>query len=378
MSPVFLQLSRHFQSSSSSSSLPYLSPSSLSRFSDLSESEKARTSSPVIDVEGNPSFKVEINGKETILSVSEITVKFLRSLFLTAKDFLSGVPISGSVLSIPLFYSSSQISALKSAATQAGLIVLQLIPSPGAALVAYGLTSQREDGGLPSHPDEDGLANGDGSVKDYSKGKELDRTILVLDMGGTSTTSTLLSSNSGLYSILESSSDLALGGRNVDDSLVEYLAKEFTKKTKINIGKEDRRAWQKLRNEAEVTKRALSASGSAQCSVESLAEGCDFSASVNRVRLGMLANPIYGKVLDVVKDSLKKAGLQPVQVDEVSQSIGSRSCRDGSSLTFEIGRREMRDWKMESWLSTRSENFLSFLRKKLVIYSSFSQTLHTY
>ena len=183
--------------------------------------------------------------------------------------------------------------------------------------MAYGLTSPKEGGLLPSHPDEDGMTNG--TAKPYAVGKNLDRTILVLDMGGTSTSSTILSSNSGLYTLINTQENLSLGGRDVDDALVQYLSKEFTKKTKVAIGKDDRRAWQKLRNEAEFTKRALSASGSAQCSVESLAEGVDFSSSVNRVRLDMLAGPTYAKVLGVVKESLKNAGLEPVQVDEVSK-----------------------------------------------------------
>jgi heat shock protein 1/8 len=278
-------------------------------FSELKEGEKKRVSSPVIDVDGVPSFKVQIDGKETILSAHDVAVRYIKSLFTTAKDFLSGVPIAGAVLSIPVNFTPKQISALKQAATEAGLIVLQLISAPAAALTAYGLTSPKGSE-LPSHPDgEEG--------QPYLPGTELDRTVIVVDVGGTSTSVALVYARSGLYTILASQVNPSLGGVTIDDALVTYLSKEFTKKTKIPIEAGNHRAWAKLRNEVEVTKRSLSASNSAQCSVESLADGVDFSQSVNRLRIDMSARKVWEEVQELCDKVLKSKGLEAAYVDEV-------------------------------------------------------------
>lgn len=285
-------------------------------FSDLSEAEKKRTSAAVIDSNGTPAFKVEIDGKETTLTVHDVAVRFLRSLFLTAKDFLSGVPIAGAVLSVPQWFPEAQISALKKAAEEAGLIVLQVIPASAAALAAYNLTAPQGPGQLPAHPD--GVEGAP-----YNVGKELDRNVVVVDMGGSSTDITVLSARSGLYTTLAYLHDSTVGGSTLDAALVNFFAKEFTKKTKITIRDDDKRAWAKLRNESEFTKRALSASNSATCSVESLAEGMDFTGSVNRMRFDMLAGAAYGKVVGGVEKALKEAKSEACQVDEVVLAGGS-------------------------------------------------------
>ena len=72
-----------------------------------------------------------------------------------------------------------------------------------------------------------------------------------------------------------------------------------------------------------MTKRALSASNSAQCSVESLAEGIDFSGSVNRMRLNLLAGNVYAQAQADMRRALEEAHLDACQVDEVVFAGGS-------------------------------------------------------
>lgn len=285
-------------------------------FAELTDAEKKRNSAPVIDSNGAPAFQVEIDGTQTVLTVHEVSVRFLRSLFLTAKDFLSGVPIAGAVLSVPQWFPQQQISALKAAAEEAGLIVLQVIPSSAAALAAYGLTNPQGPGQLPAHPD--GVEGAP-----YAPGKELDRNVVVVDMGGSSTDVALVAARAGLYSTLAYLHDATVGGATLDAALVAFFAKEFTKKTKVTIADTDKRAWAKLRNESEFTKRALSASNSATCSVESLAEGIDFTGTVNRMRFDMLAGPAFGKVVAAVEKVLAQAKVEACQVDEVVLAGGS-------------------------------------------------------
>ncbi|KDN45480.1 actin-like ATPase domain-containing protein [Tilletiaria anomala UBC 951] len=289
------------------------------KFSQATEADKKRISSPLIDVgDDTPGFEVEINGEKTKLSAHQVAVRYLNSLFLTAKEFLSGVPIAGCVLSYPPFFSSTQMEALKKAAQEAGLIALQLVPTSAAALVAYNLTSPLPGGQLPAHPDGEAAESAE-----YPSTKVLDRNVVVLDVGGSSTDVTVISARAGLYSVLAYVHDAALGGATIDDAMIQYFAKEFTKKTKVAIEAGNTRAWTKLRNEVEVTKRALSASNSAQCSVESLAEGIDFSGPLNRMRLDMLAAKVYDGAISAIKQALKEAGLEAAHVDEVVLAGGS-------------------------------------------------------
>ena len=297
-------------------------------YSDLSEEEKERKSASVLDVNGVPSFEVEINGNKTILSAQDVLVRFIGVLYNAAKDFMSGVPIVGAVLSTPLWYSDSQNAAVADAAKQAGLHLLQLVPAPAAALTAYGLTMPKPTGELPSHPDGE-------KGEPYAPDKILDRNVLVVDFGGTAIDVTVYAARAGIFSQLAYEHDKSIGGRALDDVLVQHFAKEFHKKTKTAIGEHDARAWAKLRNEAEGTKRALSASHSAQCSVESLAEGLDFSGSVNRTRLNVLASGIYQTAVADVQKAIAAAGLESCQIDEIILAGGaSRLAGLAEQLSF--------------------------------------------
>lgn len=285
-------------------------------FSELEEGEKLRKSAQVLDINGTPSFEVEIEGTKSILSAHDVLVRFIGVLYGAAKDFMSGVPIIGAVLSTPLWFTDAQNEAIEAAAKEAGLHVLELVSAPSAALAAYGLTSPKATGDLPAHPDgEQGVP--------YAPEKTLDRNVAVVDFGGTSLDVTVFAARAGVYSQLSYVHDKTVGGRALDDVLVQHFAKEFSKKSKVAIGENDARAWAKLRNEAEVTKRALSASNSAQCSVESLAEGIDFSGSVNRMRLNLLAAGVYQKAVANVQKAIEQASLEPCQVDEVILSGGA-------------------------------------------------------
>lgn len=286
-------------------------------FDKISEADKKRVSSPVVDLAGQPGFNVTINGKPNQLTVAQVAERFIAALYGSALDFLSGAKVAGVVLSYPPFFTAPQISALKSAAEAAGLNVLQLIPAPAAALTAYHLTTPGPHGALPSHPD------GDQHTVEYDPTQVLDRNVVVLDVGGTTTDVTVVAARAGLYAERAYVHDVSAAGVAIDDALMKHFAKEFTKKSKVTIAEDNKRAWAKLRNEVEVTKRSLSASNSAQCSVESLADGIDFTATINRMRLDMLASPIYLNAVKQVERALDQAKLEPANVDEIVLAGGT-------------------------------------------------------
>ena len=83
----------------------------------------------------------------------------------------------------------------------------------------------------------------------------------------------------------------------------------------------------KLLLEVEASKRTLSVSTSANCAVESLAEGMDYSGVVNRTRFDLISSKVYQSITDKALEAVKKAGLDPVEIHEVRPgSFGHEPC----------------------------------------------------
>lgn len=213
----------------------------------------------------------------------------------SAADFL-GQRIQGAVITVPSHFSQEAQEALIKSAEAAGVHVFQLLEDAAAASLAYSSLE---------HP------------------PTADRTSLVLDLGASSLDLTLLSIKQGLVHEIAASHTPHVGGDAIDDKLVAFFAKEFTKKTKIPLSPSstdatDLRALTKLHLAVEHTKRTLSASpGAASCSVESLKDGMDFTGTINRLRFDVEMKPIYTQVVDAIKQLLESAEIDAALLDEV-------------------------------------------------------------
>lgn len=250
-------------------------------------------SAKIVDSNGEPAFTVTINEQQVTLTAHQVAVRYLKVLLQYATDFI-GRPVTAAVLSTPSDFTSAQTAALVKAAEEAGIKVAETITEAGAALSAYASTVITE-GVAPA----------------------ADRNAVVLDVGGSSTTVTVVAVRDGLFAPLSTVSESGLGGDLFDAKLVDWFGKEFTKKTRIPLEASNHRALMKLRLAVEMTKKSLSASNTAPCSVESLAEGMDFHGSVNRMRFDLLASSIYASIVDKVEAALAEAKLDPLQIQQV-------------------------------------------------------------
>lgn len=260
-------------------------------------------SAPIVNSSGSPAFTVLIDGKPTTFTAHQVAVRYLKVLLSYATDFL-GRKITGAVLAIPSNFNKAQIEALKAASEEAGIKVLQTVTEAAAALTAYHSTLLVEED------------------KKVAGAARVDRNSVVVDVGGSSTTVTVVAVRDGLFAPLATVHDSALGGDLFDAKLMDWFSKEFTKKTRIALTADNHRALMKLRLSVEVTKKSLSASNTAPCSVESLAEGMDFHGSVNRMRFDLLSASIYAGIVSKVEEALKAAKVDPVTVNEVSSEHG--------------------------------------------------------
>lgn len=266
---------------------------SLCSYDEVKDVKQPCNSAPIVDSNGQPAFKVQIDGTETVLTAHECAVRFLRVLLSYATDFI-GRPITDAVLTVPSNFSDAQAKALLAAAEEAGIKVVQTVPEAASALTAYAATELAGREALP-----------------------IDRNTVVLDVGATSTTATVVAVRDGLFHPLSSVSESGLGGDLFDEKLMDWFGKEFTKKTRVAVEPSNHRAQMKLRLAVEVTKKSLSASTSAPCSVESLAEGMDFHGTINRTRFDLLASSLYSRIITKVEQAIEQANLDPLNIHEV-------------------------------------------------------------
>ncbi|KAA1108857.1 Hsp70 protein that interacts with Zuo1p [Puccinia graminis f. sp. tritici] len=262
-------------------------------------------SAPIINKDGQPAYLIkpcageEANdgSAEQVLTVTDIATKYLSTLLKYAQDFIGRKP-DAAVLSVSEGFGDKQIEALRSIVEdKLDVKVLQFITEAGATAVVADLGNARL--GKPSP----------------------DGNLLVLDVGGSSTTATVMSRRNGLVISLASSTNHQLGGNHFEDQLMDYFVKEFNKKNKTTLNISDEKNHKsaiKLRLATEVTKKTLSASNSANCSVDSLFDGYDFSGSINRMRCDLLLSKSYAQIMQLVSDTLASSKLQK---EEITQAI---------------------------------------------------------
>ncbi|KAL8740570.1 MAG: hypothetical protein Q9184_008473, partial [Pyrenodesmia sp. 2 TL-2023] len=240
------------------------------------------------------------------ITVSEITTRHIRRLASSASDYL-GKKVNAAVITIPTNFTDAQKQALSTAASAARVDILQFIPEPVSAVLAYD-----------ARPES----------------KLSDKIIVVADLGGTRSDVAVIASRGGMYSILSTAHDYETGGVQLDQVLVDHFAKEFLKKNKSSADpRENARGLAKLKLEAEATKRALSIGATASLSVESLSDGLDFSSTINRTRYDMLASKVFTSFTALIQEAVRKADLDILEINEVILSGGtSHTPRIASNL----------------------------------------------
>lgn len=281
-------------------------------------------SAPLVSKDGQPAYSLSISSSESdsptsrVLTVAEVATIYLRTLISYASDYL-GRPITSAVYAVPASWTAAQKSALTDITEGSlGVRVLQYIDEAGATAVAYGLTGGKD---VPKAPTV-ATSSANLAPPHAPTPREQDSNVVVLDVGGTSTTAAVLAARGGFYVELANVKNDTNGGNDLDSKLIDHFAKEFTKKTKAPLdltssSTANHRAGIKLRLASETTKKSLSASATANCSVESLSEGMDFSGNVNRMRFDLLGSKVYAEVVKTVEEAVKKSGLTNEAIDEV-------------------------------------------------------------
>jgi len=247
----------------------------------------------VVNKQGKPMVEVAV-GKETkTFAPEEISAMVLQKMKRIAEDYL-GEEVKNAVVTVPAYFNDAQRQATKDAGVIAGMNVMRIINEPTAAAIAYGL----------------------------DKKSKVEQTVLVFDLGGGTFDVTLLTIDDGVFEVLATNGDTHLGGEDFDQRIMDYLIKQFKKKTEKDISK-DLKALSKLRREAEKAKRALSSQTQVRVEIESLFDGVDMSETLTRARFEELNMDLFKKTMKPVEKVLKDAGFSKAQVHEVVLVGGS-------------------------------------------------------
>jgi molecular chaperone DnaK len=270
--------------------------SSIKRFmgrkSDEITSEQQRVPYKVVRSTNGDAW-VEARGKQ--YSPPEISAIVLQKLKQSAEDYL-GQPVTDAVITVPAYFNDSQRQATKDAGKIAGLNVLRIINEPTAAALAYQLDRKK------------------------------DETIAVYDFGGGTFDISVLEVGEGVVEVKSTNGDTHLGGDDLDQRVIDWLAAEFKKTDGIDLTK-DRVALQRLKEAAEKAKIELSSVMETDINLPFITANQSgprhLAMKLSRAKLEQLVDDLLERTMEPVRKAVADAGLDPTKIDEVVLVGGS-------------------------------------------------------
>ena len=202
-----------------------------------------------------------------------------------------GDKVEKAVITVPAYFNDNQRQATKDAGTIAGLEVVRIVNEPTAACLAYGLDK---------------------------KGK--DEKIMVFDLGGGTLDVTIMDFGGGVFEVVSTSGDTQLGGTDMDNALVDFIAGEFQKETGADVRK-DPMSVQRVREASEKAKIELSTVMETELNMPYLTAVDNvpkhLAMKLTRAKLESLVEPIVRRCKASIEQALTDAKLKAHDVTRV-------------------------------------------------------------
>lgn len=276
---------------------PHKTIYSIKRFmgNKFSESSKEAERVPYKVLKGdNDTPRVDIDGR--LYTPQELSAMILQKMKKTAEDYL-GQTVSRAVITVPAYFNDAQRQATKEAGEIAGLTVERIINEPTAASLAYGLDK-----------------------------KDVEQKIVVFDFGGGTHDVSILELGDGVFEVLATDGDTHLGGDDVDQKIIDWMAEEFKSEEDIDLRK-DAMALQRLREAAEKAKIELSSSAQTEINlpyVTATASGPKHLVrTLTKAKFDQLIADLVKRTIAPCESALKSAGLSKSDIDEIILVGGS-------------------------------------------------------
>ena len=226
-----------------------------------------------------------INTVSGLKSPVQVSADILRALVQRGESSLGG-ELVGAVITVPAYFDDAQRQATKDAAQLAGIQVLRLLNEPTAAAVAYGLEQDQQEQG----------------------------TIAVFDLGGGTFDISILRMEQGVFEVLATGGDSALGGDDFDHALAEWMRHQRQIPAQLDLAQQ-----RFLLRLARAGKELLSHTQTTQMSFGGWPGDADFAdIELTREQMNLLLDPIIDKAIKATKRTLRDA---KVTVDGISRIV---------------------------------------------------------
>jgi len=220
------------------------------------------------------------------VSPVEVSAEILKVLARRAEHTLGG-DLVGVVITVPAYFDDAQRQATKDAATIAGLNVFRLLNEPTAAAVAYGLDH-----------DADGVH-------------------AIYDLGGGTFDISILRLNKGVFEVMATGGDSALGGDDFDQVVAEWMMAQAG-----IAGDADRGMLRGLSAKARAAKEALAEQESVQLDID-LPQGGSWQGVLTRDQFNELVDPLIRRTVSACRRALRDAGVTKEEIRDVVMVGGS-------------------------------------------------------
>ena len=264
------------------------------------------------EVVGGATELVKVRVRNKDYTPQEVSAMVLQELKKVAEDYL-GDTVERAVITVPAYFNDSQRTATKEAGEIAGLKVERIINEPTAAALAYGADNMKN------------------------------QKIAVFDFGGGTFDISILDIGDNVFEVLSTNGNTHLGGDDLDELLIHFLADEFKRLEGINL-RDDAMALQRLKEAAEKAKCELSTAMEANINlpfITATAEGAKhLTLTLTRAKFEQLAASTFEKVVGPCKQALSDAKLTPGEIDEVILVGGSTRIPRVRELAKEVFAKE--------------------------------------
>ncbi len=233
-------------------------------------------------------FVYEIDGKK--YTPQQISAFILQKIKRDAEEYL-GQEVKKAVITVPAYFDDNQRQATKDAGTIAGLDVVRIINEPTAACLAYGVDKSNKE-----------------------------QKIMVFDFGGGTLDVTVMEFGDGIFEVKSTSGDTQLGGRDMDEALMNYILEEFKRREGVDLTNDDM-AMVRLREAAEKAKIELSSTLETEINLPFITATDQgpkhLVMKITRAKLEALVKPIVEKTKGPMERALKDAKSTPADIDKI-------------------------------------------------------------